>query len=53
MAEFNRMSKNFFSKCSAASGARFELDVEELWVSKYCRLILMRKNVVIGQERLV
>ena len=30
MAENKRKSQNFFSKCDAASGARFELDVEEL-----------------------
>ena len=53
MAEFNRKSKNFFSKCVAASGARLELDVEELWVSQYSGIVLMGKNIVNGQEKLV
>ena len=53
MAEFKRIIKKIFSKCVAASGARFELDVEELWVSKYFRIVLMGKNVVKGQEKRV
>ncbi len=46
MAELNRFGKNFFSKCVAASGARIDLDVEELWVSKYFRMNLMSKTIV-------
>ena len=32
MAENKRISQNFVSECDAASGARFEVDVEELRV---------------------
>ena len=46
MAENNRFSKNFFSKCVAASGARIELDVKELRVSLLLRLGLFHANMI-------
>ena len=39
MAENNRFSKNFFSKCVAASGARNGLDVEARRVSYRFKLV--------------
>ena len=52
MAELNRFGKNFFSKCVAASGARIDLDVEELWVSKHFRISLIWKIIIKMLERL-
>ena len=53
MAEFNRISKKFFSKCVAASGARFELDAEELWVFERFRTIIVGTNIVKTLEKVV
>ena len=48
MAENKRTSKNFFSKCVAASGARIELDVEAHRASWLWGLLLMDIKLIIN-----
>ena len=51
MAENNRISKKFSSKCVAASRVRLELDVEELCELKYLGVICYRKKNVFKIRR--
>ena len=46
MAENNRKSWKFFSKCGAASRGRIELDVEELRLSLLWGLLIIYRKMI-------